>query len=158
MRKQNWTEGLERLDYTCAMNINNTCILQVEDNEDDILLLRLAFKRAGITNPVQIVTDGHKAMEYLAGNGPFADRVKYPKPGLVLLDLKLPDKPGLEVLEWIREQPALKKLPVIVFSSWASQADIQHASQIGSDSYVLKPMDMHQYEDFAKRLKSSWLS
>lgn len=139
------------------MNLNNTCILQVEDNEDDILLLRLAFKRAGITNPVQAVTDGQKAMDYLSGKGDYADRKKYPKPGLVLLDLKLPSKPGLEVLEWIREQPGLKELPVLVFSSWANQADVEHASNVGSDSYFLKPMDIHQYEDFAKRLQSSWL-
>ena len=102
------------------MNNSNTCILQVEDNEDDILLLRLAFKHAGITNPVQVVTTGQQALDYLAAKNTYADRTTHPKPGLVLLDLKLPDKPGLEVLEWIREQPALKELPVVVLSSWGS--------------------------------------
>ena len=140
------------------MNPSNTCILQVEDNEDDILLLRLAFSRAGITNPVQVVTDGLKAMDYLSGKGEYADGKKFPKPGLVLLDLKLPSKPGMEILEWIREQPGFKKVPVIVFSSWASQADLERASNIGSDSYFLKPMDIHQYQEFAKRLKNSWLT
>jgi CheY-like chemotaxis protein len=140
------------------MNKNSTCILQVEDNEDDVLLLRLAFKHAGIVNPVQVVTDGDQAIKYLAGTGPFADRTKFPQPALVLLDLKLPGKPGLEVLEWMRDQDALKNLPVIVFSSWANPADVDHAAQIGSNSYVLKPMDMQQYQEFAKRLKNSWLS
>ena len=140
------------------MNMTSQCILQVEDNEDDVLLLRLAFKHAGITNPVHVVEDGQEAMDYLAGKGPFSDRATYPRPGLVLLDLKLPDKPGLEVLEWIREQPEFKELPVVVLSSWASRADVEHASQVGSDSYVLKPMDIHQYQEFARRLMSSWLS
>jgi CheY-like chemotaxis protein len=140
------------------MNNSNTCILQVEDNEDDILLLRLAFKHAGVTNPVQVVTTGQQAMDYLAGKDSYADRTIHPKPGLVLLDLKLPDKPGLEVLEWIREQPELKELPVIVLSSWGSKADIDYASHVGSDSYVLKPMDVHQYQELAQRLKSTWLS
>jgi CheY-like chemotaxis protein len=140
------------------MNISKQCILQVEDNEDDILLLSLAFKHAGITNPIQVVTDGEKAINYLAGTGAFSDRAAYPKPGLVLLDLKLPDKPGLEVLEWIRGQPEFKELPIIVLSSWANKSDVEHASQVGSDSYVLKPMDIHQYREFAKRLKSSWLT
>jgi CheY-like chemotaxis protein len=140
------------------MNSSNTCILQVEDNEDDILLLRLAFKHAGITNPVQVVTTGQSAMDYLAGKAAYADRATYPKPGLVLLDLKLPDRPGLEVLEWIRDQPAWKGLPVVVLSSWGSKADIDYASHVGSNSYILKPMDIQQYQEFAQRLKSNWLS
>lgn len=133
-------------------------ILQVEDNEDDVLLLRRAFKHASINNPIQVVSDGEQAIDYLAGTGPFANRKKYPLPGLVLLDLKLPGKSGLEVLEWIREQPALKTVPVVVFSSWANKSDVEHATHVGSDSYVLKPMDVDQYNEFAKRLKSSWLS
>lgn len=139
------------------MNMPDNCILQVEDNEDDILLLRLAFKHAGVSQRVEVVTDAQQAIDYLAGNEPFADRSKHPSPSLVLLDLKLPDKSGMEVLEWIREQPALKDLRVIIFSSWANKADVEHATYIGSDSFLLKPMDLHQYQDFAKRLKNSWL-
>ena len=136
----------------------NFSILHVEDSADDVVLLRRAFKHANITNPIQVVGDGEQAIDYLLGAGPFADRKKYPMPGLVLLDLKLPGKSGLEVLEWIRDQPTLKSVPVVIFSSWANESDVEHASHMGSDSYVLKPMDMDQYNDFAKRLKNSWLS
>jgi len=87
-------------------------VLYVEDNADDVLLLRHAFKRADILDPVQFAQDGQEAIDYLAGAGKFSDRKKYPMPRLVLLDLKLPKKTGIEVLQWIREQPALRKLPV----------------------------------------------
>jgi CheY-like chemotaxis protein len=139
------------------MSMKRNCILQVEDDENDILLMRLAFKDAGIDNPVHIVTDGEQAIRYLAGMGPFRDRKEYPLPSLVLLDLKLPRKSGFEVLEWIREQPAFKKLLVIVFSSWAAESDVEQASQLGSDALILKPMDIHKYREFARRLKSQWL-
>ncbi len=78
-------------------------------------------------------------------------------PGLVLLDLKLPRKSGFEVLEWIRDQPTLKKLQVIVFSSWAGKSDVEQAAQLGSDALILKPMDVHKYREFARRLKTLWL-
>ena len=133
------------------------CILHVEDDEDDVLLLSLAFKQAGITTPIQVVADGQQAIDYLARVGPFADREKYPRPSLVLLDLNLPRKNGLEVLDWIRDQPALKDLVVIVFSSWARKNDVEHASKVGAHSYVLKPMDIDQYRKFAKRLKETCL-
>ncbi len=133
------------------------CILHVEDDENDVLLLNLAFKQAGITTPVQVVPDGQRAIDYLARVGPFSDRTKYPPPKLVVLDLNLPRKNGLEVLDWIRDQPALKDLVVIIFSSWARKGDVEHASKIGAHSYVLKPMDIDQYRRFAKRLKETWL-
>ena len=137
--------------------MRNKCILHVEDDENDVLLLRLALKEAGIENPIQIVTDGEEAIRYLAGIGPFRNRKEHPLPGLVLLDLKLPRKSGFEVLEWIREQPALKQMQVIVFSSWAGKADVEQASKLGSNAFILKPMDVHKYREFAKRLKTLWL-
>jgi len=140
------------------MTMKNTCILHVEDDENDILLLRLAFKDAGIDNPLRHVTDGEEAIRYLAGIPPFGDRKEFPLPGLVLLDLKLPRKSGFEVLEWIREQPALKQVPVVVFCSWAGKSDVEQASKLGSDALILKPMDVHKYREFARRLKTLWLA
>src|SRR5205809_7595133 len=92
-------------------------ILHVEDSEEDVFLLRYAFQRADIKTPVQVVEDGQEAIDYLAGIGKFADRNEFPLRCLVLLDLKLPHKIGLEVLEWIRQQPELKSLVVIILSS-----------------------------------------
>jgi CheY-like chemotaxis protein len=102
-------------------------ILHVEDRDEDVFLLKYAFKRAGIENPVQVATDGQMAIDYLAGVGKFADRQQFPMPCLVLLDLKLPHKMGMEVLEWIRQQPSLKSLIVIILSSSVYEGDIQRS-------------------------------
>ncbi|MCK5545342.1 MAG: response regulator, partial [Desulfobulbaceae bacterium] len=89
-------------------------ILLVEDNPNDVILIERAFRKANIANPLQRVTDGEQAVAYLAGERPYAERARCPLPVLMLLDLKLPRKSGLEVLEWLRDQPSLKRLPVIV--------------------------------------------
>src|SRR3954469_18637827 len=91
-------------------------ILLVEDNEDDVFALRRALKKAQIANPVQVAEDGQKAVDYLAGVGHYADREEYPIPRLVLLDLKLPYRNGMEVLAWIRQQRSLDSLPVVILS------------------------------------------
>lgn len=133
------------------------CILLIEDDENDVFLLQYAFKQAGITQPLQVVKDGQQAVDYLAGDGKYADRIQYPAPGLVLLDLKLPLKTGLEVLEWIREQPALQPLIVIVFTSSAQPHDIDQAYRLGANSYVVKPSDTEKRLEVARLLKAWWL-
>ena len=85
-------------------------ILYVEDEETDAMLLQHVLTKAGIHNPLRTVKDGKAAKDYLAGEGPFADRRAYPLPGLVLLDLNLPYWSGFEVLEWIRQQPGLRRM------------------------------------------------
>src|SRR4051812_28005161 len=92
-------------------------ILLVEDNEDDVFLMTRALKAAGIANPLQIVEDGQQAIDYLKGAGRFADRNTYPMPAIVFLDLKLPIMMGLEVLEWIRGEPGLSDIVVVVLTS-----------------------------------------
>src|SRR5579859_7009090 len=113
--------------------MNNTCILQVEDEANDVFLLQRAFLQAGIVNPVQVATDGQMAIDYLSGLGRFADRGKYPLPGLVLLDLKLPRRSGREVLEWIRAQPGLHRAVVVVFTSAQYVGDVSLAYQLGAN-------------------------
>jgi CheY-like chemotaxis protein len=137
--------------------MNNACILQVEDDENDVFFMKHAFKRAGITNLVQVVTDGQMAMDYLAGSGAFADRTAYPQPNMVLLDLKLPKKNGLEVLEWIRGQAGLRTVVVIVLTSSPNGQDARRAYQLGANSYVVKPGDLQKYAEFARRFKEWWL-
>jgi len=114
-------------------------LLLVEDNEDDVFIFQRAYRQAQLKNPLQIVRDGEEAWDYLLGQGKFAQREKYPVPTLVFLDLKLPLKGGLEVLEEIREDPALADLCVVVLTSSAEERDVNRARELGARAYLVKP-------------------
>jgi CheY-like chemotaxis protein len=133
-------------------------ILQVEDREEDVFLLKYALQRAEISNPVQVAADGREAVEYLAGEGKFADRTKFPLPALVLLDLKLPHLMGLEVLQWIRQQPALKPLIVIILSSSIHGEDVRRAYELGANAFLVKPSDTNVLADICRSIKHFWLT
>jgi CheY-like chemotaxis protein len=139
------------------MQMTNKCVLQVEDEEADIFLLRHVFKQAGIVGQLRVVTDGQMAIDYLAGTGVYANREEYPLPCLVLLDLKLPRKSGLEVLEWIRQQPGLRSLVVVPFSASSLSADVTRAYELGANSYIQKPSDLQRTLEIAQLLKGWWL-
>jgi CheY-like chemotaxis protein len=132
-------------------------ILLVEDNEDDAYLLTKALRAVEIGNPVHAVADGEQAVNYLKGTGRFADRTQYPMPGLILLDLKLPRISGLEVLQWIQNEPSLPQLVVVVLSSSGETRDINMAYRFGARSYLVKPPTAASFVDLAKGLKTYWL-
>jgi CheY-like chemotaxis protein len=115
-------------------------ILVVEDNEDDIFALKLAFRRAGIEIPLQVVTDGQQALDYMSGVGSFGNRNAHPLPELIFLDLKLPFFTGHEILRWIRAQPAFAQLPVIVLSGSDESRDRKEAEANGATGYEVKPI------------------
>jgi CheY-like chemotaxis protein len=115
-------------------------LLLVEDNPDDVLLARRAVKKAALPVSMQVVEDGDEAVAYLEGSGRFGDRVGHPLPALVLLDLKLPKRPGLEVLRWVRSRPELDTTPVVVLTSSGEDEDIQKAYALGANSYLQKPV------------------
>lgn len=131
-------------------------ILIVEDRDDDIFVLRRAFERALVTNPVQVVRDGEEAISYLSGEGKFANRAEYPLPALVILDLKLPKVDGFEVLIWIRRQEGIRGLPVIVLTSSNQIRDVNRAYSLGANSFVVKDTDLQHAVDFSSFLKH-WL-
>ncbi|HVV73497.1 MAG TPA: response regulator [Verrucomicrobiae bacterium] len=136
--------------------MNTTCILQVEDDANDVFLLQRAFREVALTNPVRVVTDGQMAIDYLAGVGRFSDRNEFPLPGLVLLDLKLPHRSGREVLQWIRTQPSLRRVIVMVFTAGQYVGDVGLAYDLGANAFLLKPQDFSQYVGIARLLKD-WL-
>src|SRR5579872_5806241 len=109
------------------MSSDEKAILLVEDDQNDVFFLRYAFENVGIKNPLKVVVDGQEAIDYLAGVGAYADRQKFPLPALLLLDLKLPVKMGLDVLRWMQTKPDLGHLVVIVLTSSSDSGDVERA-------------------------------
>ena len=132
-------------------------ILLVEDEENDVFFLKYVFKEVGILNPLQVAVDGQEAMDYLSGCGKYADRARFPLPCLTLLDLKLPRVMGLEVLKWMREQPGLKTLPVIILTSSRLGPDIERAYKLGANAYLVKPSSPPELRKIATGIKQFWL-
>src|SRR5262245_21964922 len=114
-------------------------VLYVEDDDNDVLLMRRAWTWVGVQNPLRVVPDGLEAVSYLSRDRPHANRIDHPLACLVLLGLKLPKMSGLDVLRWARSQPALLGLRVIVFSSSKLPVDINAAHALRIDAYVVKP-------------------
>lgn len=132
-------------------------LLIVEDDPYDVKLIKRAIKKARILNPVQTIEDGEAAIAYLAGQSPFDDRSHYPLPVLMLLDLKLPKKDGFEILQWLRGQPALGRLPVVVLTSSNQSRDVNRAYDLGANSYLVKPVGSDALVDMLKTLELFWL-
>ena len=132
----------------------DTSILLAEDSENDIIMLRRAARHARFTNPISIVNDGEEVIAYLQGDGKYADRRRYPLPGLLLLDLKMPRKNGFEVLQWLREQPQFTGLQVVVLSSSDEIRDINRAYELGANSFVVKPMFFSEFVGMLEALHS----
>ncbi|MGH7944146.1 MAG: response regulator [Opitutaceae bacterium] len=114
-------------------------VLYAEDEANDAFLMQRAFLKAGVSNPLQIVVDGAAAIQYLSGTGEFSDRKQHPSPCLLLLDLNLPRQSGLEVLQWARDQPALRTLPIVMLTSSSQDRDIGSAYALGANGYLVKP-------------------
>jgi len=115
-------------------------ILLVDDDENDTFLLKKAFERAGLNHPVQVLSDGMACIHYLAGEGPYTDRATLPLPAIVLLDLQLPLTTGFDVLCWIREQPQLRKLCVVILTGSVHEHEESLALQLGANSVMSKPL------------------
>jgi len=132
-------------------------ILYVEDSADDVVLLRHAFKRAEILNPLQIAEDGQVAIEYLSGAARFSNREQFPMPRIVLLDFKLPRMLGIEVLQWIRGQSTLRRLPVILFSASAQKSDVDRCYELGVNAFIVKPSSIDALADICRAFQHFWL-
>lgn len=133
-------------------------ILVAEDDDNDVFFLERAFKQALIMNPRPRVKDGEEAIAYLRGDGPFADRQKFPLPSLMLLDLKMPRKNGFDVLAWARQQPHIKRLPIAVLTSSKEERDINRAYDAGANTYLVKPVKFEDLLETVRALNIFWLS
>ncbi len=133
-------------------------IMLIEDNEMDIVLTRDAFQEAHLSNPLQVAKTGEEALEYLLGEGIYQDRDVYPLPELILLDLKLPGIQGLDVLKEIKTHPKLKRIPVIILSSSAEEADRALGYDLGVNSYLVKPISFEGFLKVVGTIKDYWLT
>jgi CheY-like chemotaxis protein len=132
-------------------------ILVVEDSEDQVFLLRHAFQKVGIMNPVHFVSCGEDAIDYLSGAGRYSDWKEFPLPSVVLLDLNLPGLNGLAVLRWIRQQPGLRALRVAMLTSSDLSQEINAAYEAGANVFLTKPVDLGKLIDMMRGFRSHWL-
>jgi len=132
-------------------------ILVVEDDPNDIILIERAFRKARVVNPLQFVRDGDQAVDYLDGRPPFEDRERHPLPTLILLDLKLPRRSGLEVLEWLKGHPELRRIPTLVLTSSRESSDVSRAYDLGANSYLLKPVNPEDLLHIVETVNRFWL-
>jgi len=133
-------------------------ILHVEDDPNDVLLVDLAFRKAGLPVSLTVVHDGDQAIEYLSGQGRYLDRLVYPIPAIVLLDLKLPRRSGLEVLAWVRGREDLRRMLVVMLTSSNQPTDVNRAYDLGANSYLVKPSALEQLVNMIRQFSGYWLA
>jgi CheY-like chemotaxis protein len=132
-------------------------VLMVEDDDNDVFFVERAFKQAQVVNPLHRVKDGEEALAYLKGEGRFTNRDQFPLPHLMLLDLKMPRKNGFEVIQWVRAQPGLKRMPLVVLTSSKEDPDVNRAYELGANTYLVKPVKFDGLAEMMKTLNLYWL-
>jgi DNA-binding response OmpR family regulator len=141
---------------------SDSSVIVVEDDENEVFLLQRAFREAQVKNPVLLFHDGQAVIDYLSrlganGGKQISDAPAPPPPALMLLDLKTPRKNGLEVIEWMRAQPGLKRVVVVMMSSSDYADDINRAYDLGCNSYLLKPFGFDRLVEMVRLLDRYWL-
>ncbi len=134
------------------------CILVAEDEDVDVFLLRRAFRRAALPHNLIDVPDGEKAIQYLKGCPPFDDRIKYPFPQLLLLDLKMPKLNGFDVLAWLASRPDMRDLPAVMLTSSPLEVDAKMAAKLGARDFLTKPNDLDEMIAIVKNVSERWLT
>jgi len=140
-----------------ALRSASVVVLHIDDDPNDTELFRAAVRKAQADFQLQNVHDGEQAIAYLSGSGAFADRARYGRPALILLDLKMPRASGFEVLRWIRARPDLLDVPVIVLSGSELQEDVRRAYALGANSYLVKPSGFEALLELVKTISLAWL-
>lgn len=137
--------------------MNNKVILLVEDTASDIGLTQRALKKNGIVNKVVVAEDGQEALDYLFCTGTYNGRDTSETPVLVLLDLKLPRVDGFGVLRRIRADSRTRRIPVVILTSSSENRDVASGYNLGTNSYIRKPIDFHEFTELIKQLGLYWL-
>ena len=124
----------------------NEVLLLIEDDDNDVVLIQRALKKANFLGTVKLAHDGQEALDYFQGIGQFSDRDKFPLPTLIITDLKLPKRNGFEILQWLGAEPNRRVFPTLVFSSSPTEEDVKKAYQLGANSYLVKPADFEMLQ------------
>ncbi len=139
------------------MNNKEFTVLLVVDDLNDIFLVKRAFKMARIGNPLQVVTDGQEAIDYLSSQGKYRDRDAHPLPKLIVMDIKMPRKSGFEVLKWVKgDSRPLRRIPIVVVSASEDPTDINRAYELGANAYMVKPVDYRAVERLFESITHYW--
>ena len=139
-----------------SSNKRSIIILIADDDAEDRMLLKEAMEENRLKNAVQFVENGEELMDYLHHKGKYTDKVKYPAPGLILLDLNMPKKDGREALKEIKEDPHLRLLPVVVLTTSKAEVDVLRTYDLGVSSFITKPVTFGSLVDMMKTLTDYW--
>ena len=129
-------------------------ILIADDDPNDAVLIQRVFKQCRILNSLQVLPNGRDVIDYLKGDVPYHDRTAHPLPVLLLLDLKMPNKSGIEVLEWLQSHPTLSGMAIVVLSGAADTKDIDRAYKLGAHSFLMKPLQTEDFMNLINGLKN----
>ncbi len=140
------------------LDVSLKTVLYADDEDNDVFIMRRAFRKLALRANLQVVTDGGEARDYLAGDESYCDRAKFPFPHLVVLDLKMPRLSGLEVLQWARTQPTMSRVPIVLWTSSNQDRDIQAALQHGANGFFVKPPSLEKWVQTVDILAKSFLS
>lgn len=140
------------------MKITYAPVLIVENDPNDVLLIKRAFRRAELDIPIQVVKSGEEAIDYLSGAPPFDERQLFPLPVMLVVDLKMPRVSGFDVITWVRAQPKLKRLPIVVLTSSRDATDVERAYEAGASSYLVKPVAFDALQKMLTTFGHYWLN
>ena len=134
-------------------------VLVAEDDDSDFFILQRAIQKANFEPPVFRVTEGQQAVDYLAGMTPYSDRIAYPTPSLLLLDLKMPLRHGFDVLRWIRLEapPAVRLLPTVLLSSSSRIDDVELGYRLGANAFLTKPATVESMIEMMRAIEAFWI-
>lgn len=126
-------------------------VLLAEDEPADVFMMQRAIRKFGWPVELHVVSNGEEAIDYISGEGSYVDRERFPMPQLILLDIKMPRKSGLEVLEWLKEHGGFPKIPVVMVTSSSVTSDVEQAYALGASGYLVKPVPADQLENLFTR-------
>lgn len=137
--------------------LGDRMVLLVEDDADDAKVVELAFERSGFDAALRILRNAEEATAYVTGLGPFGDRTQFPLPSLILLDMNLPGRSGLQFVDWLRGREESRPIPVIAFTGMVDNDLIRKAFSAGVNSYIQKPTDIAEMESALRLVLKYWL-